>query len=246
MFQEEHEDWLRKEEERRKDEEIRRREEEEINRKWYFFSTIYDLFKNYVICKGSNLRLFDRFSRATENLKRLEMIEKDRQFAILAQAQIDRELQGETSHPTEYSSDKYLPSSPSHEPPPSYSSVADQTPPQSSTAPPYAGLDEFSSGPDRFNPSATSPASAPAFDRSSKPVPSSSIQNDIVFQSDSASLVRPVIPDRSRKPQYAPQDLHGVIVPEKLIRTFLSLAKQNSDKNIETLGMLGGKLAKNR
>ena len=196
--------------------------------------------------------------RATENLKRLEMIEKDRQFAILAQEEINRELAGETSKPAEYKPEKYLPS-PSHEAPPSYASVADQYSPQPSSAPPYEEpKNDFSSAQDRFRSDASAPAPPPVFDRSAKP--SSSIQNNIVFDSgshirpdfgsnirpDSGSQIRPVIPDRSKKPEFAPKDLHGVTVPDKLIQRFLALAKPNSDKNIETLGMLGGKLAKNR
>ena len=188
--------------------------------------------------------------RAAENLKRLEMIEKDRQFAILAQEEINRELAGETSKPANYNPEKYLPS-PSHEAPPSYTSVADQYSPQPSSAPSYEEpKEDFSSALDRFRSDASAPAPPPAFDRSAKP--SSSIQNNIVFDSgsrirlDSRSHIRPVIPDRSKKPDFAPKDLHGVTVPEKLIQRFLALAKPNSDKNIETLGMLGGKLAKNR
>jgi len=109
----------------------------------------------------------------------------------------------------------------------------------------------------------TPPATAPTFDRSVKP--SSSQQqhpNDHTHNTfvpgASTSLVspsiRPQIPDRSMKPSSTsgsgggaghPGE-RGVLVPARLIDKFLALAKPNSDKNIETLGMLGGKLAKNR
>merc|ERR1712083_720384 len=54
------------------------------------------------------------------------------------------------------------------------------------------------------------------------------------------------IPDRSSKPSLAVQGQRTVIVPEKLITRFLEIAKSNSDRNIETLGILGGKLSQNK
>ncbi|CAG9764363.1 unnamed protein product [Ceutorhynchus assimilis] len=61
----------------------------------------------------------------------------------------------------------------------------------------------------------------------------------------------PPIPsfDRSKKPSsdsYDTDTLKGVLVPSKVMTLFESLAKSNTVKNIETCGILAGKLEKNQ
>ena len=57
----------------------------------------------------------------------------------------------------------------------------------------------------------------------------------------------PSIPDRSSKPAsyYSNMNLRKVTVPSILTAKFLSLADKNTEKNVETCGVLAGKLAQN-
>ncbi|KAI9584647.1 STAM-binding protein-like isoform X1 [Glossina fuscipes] len=58
--------------------------------------------------------------------------------------------------------------------------------------------------------------------------------------------------DRSQKPQYDRSDsllagsLRTVIIPQDTMEVFLQLAQRNTDKNIETCGILAGRLSQNR
>ncbi|XP_066156389.1 STAM-binding protein-like [Euwallacea fornicatus] len=62
----------------------------------------------------------------------------------------------------------------------------------------------------------------------------------------------PILPsfDRTKKPLgtfgYNNEDLKKVIVPSKIMSLFESLAQENTNKNIETCGILAGKLEKNQ
>ncbi len=77
--------------------------------------------------------------------------------------------------------------------------------------------------------------------------PDSLVQFSVDFRSVTDSRV-----DRSLKPSvgslgvsYTPQNRYGlrsVIIPSTLIRQFMVLAESNTEKNIETCGILGGKL----
>ena len=199
-------------------------------------------------------------------MKRIEMIEKDRQFALWTQAQIDQGLDVSPGHRPEtapeprpeYVPEKYIPSPPSTPAdgsPPSYASLSRDYPPDlpSSGVPSAPTYEE--PGPSSTHPSSSlsfsssSPSSSPekrappSFDRSAKPAISDAHPP---VSPVSQSAPRPVVPDRSKKPVFGAQGLRDVIVPEKLIQRFLEIAKPNSDRNVETLGMLGGKLARNR
>jgi len=224
IFEVEHAEWLVKEKGRKAEEERRRLEEEDRRR-----------------------------IRMEEDRKRQDMIDEDHKLALWTQAQIDQGL--ENTRPAGYDPNKYAPSPPPPDdslfkdanapvledlsaPPPSYEDLASDFPPSSHPA--AAGSSTVLSGPTVY-------PSVPSFDRSSKPS-SSDNRPDITPTIGSLGIGdRPAIPDRSTKPANLNlQDQRAVIVPQKLIDRFLQLAKSNSDRNIETLGMLGGKLAKNK
>jgi len=100
--------------------------------------------------------------------------------------------------------------------------------------------------------------SAPAIDRGSKPGERASGESAISTgtvhspPSSSKSSAAPAVNsmpsfDRSVKPSLGSgSSLRTVVVPQALIKQFLSIAASNSNKGLETLGTLGGKLAKNR
>ena len=88
---------------------------------------------------------------------------------------------------------------------------------------------------------------APVFDRNNKPSPSHVITAATMPPSSSSTFSsQPFIPDRSLKPAMSPSGLRTVAMPGDLITKFLNIAKSNSDRNIETLGTLGGKLCNNK
>ena len=71
----------------------------------------------------------------------------------------------------------------------------------------------------------------------SRPLPSSII----------TSATLPSVPDRTLKPSLSsPTGLRNVAIPGDLISRFLDIAKVNSNRNIETLGTLGGQLCNNK
>ena len=81
----------------------------------------------------------------------------------------------------------------------------------------------------------------PDYDRNTKPLSGPSPSSIIT----GATL--PSVPDRSLKPSVSsPAGLRTVTLPGDLISKFLEVAKVNSDRNIETLGTLGGQLCNNK
>ena len=66
--------------------------------------------------------------------------------------------------------------------------------------------------------------------------------SDEGFQESSLSSVSSSV----NKVQSPPGDLRTVTIPEDLISKFLKVAKENSDRNIETIGTLGGQLCNNK
>jgi len=234
IYEEEHRVWLVEEEERRQVEEHNRKLHEEEKRK-----------------------------RMLEDRLKAEMIEKDRQYAVWAQSQIDQGLEIDPSKQPahipdrqDYQPDKYKdvdeislptygqavfndpsaqsnePSAPSNEPSAPLVS-SDLSAALSNFAPAAATLPDIPSA--ASIPAAIAfPTPAPRFDRSSKPTTTPPV------------VERPAIPDRTSKPTFGVQGTRSVIVPEKLISKFLAIAKSNSDRDVETLGMLGGKLAQNK
>merc|ERR1719402_870865 len=89
----------------------------------------------------------------------------------------------------------------------------------------------------------------PTFDRSTKPSAPPPISPPPPSAIPSTSY--PSVPDRSSKPGYQSQGsvstsgLRTVTVPTAFMREFLSIAASNTARNVETCGILGGKLAKN-
>jgi STAM-binding protein len=138
-------------------------------------------------------------------------------------------------------------------PPPYYATGIEASAPLRDDPPAYPSVDPFADFPSTRTsqlPSIQSgtgqhPASLPpSYDRSAKP--GSGVGASSAHASDTSSDI-PFIPDRSMKPVFGHDVGHRpVIVPTKLITRFLELAKHNSDRDIETLGMLGGKLSKNK
>jgi len=110
-------------------------------------------------------------------------------------------------------------------------------PPDSSVPPPpYYDPNKYSeqasAGPQAPQaPSLFSPVAVPEFDRSSKPSPGPS----------SAPAF-----DRSVKPAVSSSGLRSLTIPADLTDRFLSIARANSDRGVETLGTLGGSLSNNR
>jgi len=221
--------------------------------------------KNRRLEQERQRQLEEHTKREAEAKERAALIEKDRQLALWTQAQIDKGLdpdQPPPSSPVSTSSSQVpslLPNSQSRSlPPPSYDELLADYPNSGSIAsapyrddpPSYPSVDtlaDFTNNlrshlPDLHtdNVPAGSYQPTPSFDRSVKPIPSGS-------GSTPAHSNVPFVPDRSSKPVFG-HDLGNrpVIVPTKLISRFLELARPNSDRDIETLGMLGGKLSKNK
>jgi len=160
-------------------------------------------------------------------------IERDRQVAMWHQAQLDKEDRerrgvglpsvsgvGEVPAytPTQVDRVAYDPSK--YTDTPSAPTDSDQ------------GLPSY----DSVRPMAVSPP--PLYDRTAKPAP------PVISPPTS-----PPVPtfDRSAKPAItAPTGLRTVVIPGDLEEAFLAVAKANSDRGVETLGTLGGHLAKNR
>ena len=179
-----------------------------------------------------------------ERRRRAELeasIERDRQVAMWHQAQIDqeeRERRGQSQQ--EYDPGKYsdIPTAP----PPSYQELTQEIVPQ---------IDRLTLE-DRIT--------VPQFDRTNKPSPShvitaatlpsssssSSSGSTLPSSSSSSAGAMPSVPDRSLKPSTSSSGLRSVSMPGDLINKFLNIARVNSDRNIETLGTLGGRLSNNK
>ena len=82
----------------------------------------------------------------------------------------------------------------------------------------------------------------PPYDRASKPTPADPIQTN------------PLVPDRSTKPnsilsasnKLSTPGLRRLVVPSILMPTFLSVAQSNTALNIETCGILAGKMSQDK
>ena len=167
---------------------------------------------------------------AEERLRRQEIeaeIERDRQLAM----RLDREEREGQSQPPQAAS---IPAQlsvqqPQYDPGRYSADTPSAPPPLYSDAPPLYS--------DLMGPSSP----VPDYDRNTKPLPGPSPSSIIT----SATL--PSMPDRSLKPSASsPTGLRTVNVPGDLISKFLEVAKVNSDRNIETLGTLGGQLCNNK
>jgi len=219
-FEEEHGDWLKEEQIRKWEEqrEQKRREEEE---------------------KLAEMR----------RLEEVASIERDRQVALWHQAQLDkedRESRGvgipTVPLPSVELVPEYVPSKETDRSVYDPTKYVDQP-----TAPPPS--DQDVSKYSRERPPSISPL--PSFDRTAKPV------NTIVTPplsttagpSSSVSSTSSPVPtfDRSIKPAISsPTGLRTVVIPANLSEAFLAIARSNSDRGVETLGTLGGRLCKNR
>jgi len=165
---------------------------------------------------------------AEERLRRQEIeaeIERDRQLAV----RLDREEREGQSQPPQAAS---IPAQlsvqqPQYDPGRYSADTPTAPPPLYSDVPPlYSDL----MGP-----------SSPVYDRNTKPLPGPSPSSIIT------NATIPSMPDRSLKPSASsPAGLRTVNVPGDLISKFLEVAKVNSDRNIETLGTLGGQLCNNK
>jgi len=159
-------------------------------------------------------------------------IERDRQVAMWHQAQLDKEDRerrgvGEMPAYTPTQVDKVAYDPSKYTDTPSAPTDSDQ------------GLPSY----DSVRPMAVSPP--PSYDRTAKPAP------PVISPPTSppAPSTSPPVPtfDRSAKPAItAPTGLRTVVIPGDLEEAFLAVAKANSDRGVETLGTLGGHLAKNR
>merc|ERR1719264_144699 len=187
--------------------------------------------EHQVWLRDEELRRVERERReAEERLRRQEIeaeIERDRQLAVKLDRE-ERERQGGVQHPPAASIPAQLSVQQPQYDPSRYSAV---TP----TAPPPLYSDLTSDGGLR----GLTSSPTPDFDRNSKPGPSPS--------SIITSATLPSVPDRGLKPSMtSPAGLRTVAVPGDLISRFLETAKVNSDRNIETLGTLGGQLCNNK
>jgi len=218
-FDEEHGVWLKEEQVRKWEEqrELARREEE-------------------------------RREAERKRLEEVASIERDRQVAMWHQAQLDKEdrenrgvglpntIAGVGEVPD------YSPNTISERVPYNHSNYSDN--PSAPSQCDQGGLPSYESV---VSSSSVSPT--PAFDRTIKPS-TSSITPSISVPAPSTSSPSPSsVPsfDRAAKPVIsAPAGLRRVVVPSNLSEVFLAVAKQNSDRGLETLGTLGGNLCKNR
>jgi len=191
--------------------------------------------------------------REAERKKKEEMasIERDRQVAMWHQAQLDKEdrvrrgvgLPGDVGGLTDGGIedvpqfDPYNTGMPAYDPSKAVydSSKYTDTP----SAPPPS--DQVMSSFDSHRPGTVSPP--PSYDRAVKPAPTTSSPSPPIPTNASPM---PTF-DRSAKPNIsAPTGLRTVVVPSNLEEAFLSVAKVNSDRGVETLGTLGGHLSNNR
>jgi len=172
-------------------------------------------------------------------MEEVASIERDRQVALWHQAQLDkedRESRGvglpPLTGPGLGEVPAYTPSLGTDRAPYNPGKYTDLP---SAPSPVDQGLPSYDSV---VSPSVSPP---PSFDRAAKPPPN--------LPSTSVPPTSTLMPtfDRSAKPVIsAPVGLRTVVVPSDLTDVFLSVAKSNSDKGVETLGTLGGHLAKNR
>jgi len=220
-FDEEHAEWL-KEEQVRKWEEQReqaRREEE-------------------------------RREAEKKRLEEVASIERDRQVALWHQAQLnkeDRESRG-VGLPNDISTvgevPDFSPTSTLSEREPYNPSKYSDSP----SAPPASDQGGLPSYESVVSSSSVSPT--PSFDRAVKPSTSFTPSTSVPAPSNSSpGHTSATVPsfDRSAKPVItAPTGLRTVVIPGNLSEAFLAVAKQNSDRGVETLGTLGGHLSKNR
>lgn len=236
-YEREHEAWLEDEEARSRQRDLDRRRE-----------------------------LEEKEARVRDELEKTLAIERDRQLAIWHQAQIDKEL--EEQDRLERGQESRFSSEAGGFSPPAATSLSEYrlndfpaatfqpsvAVPQPAPRPSLANKLPSPSAPPADDPAvALKPAAAagvPSFDRSVKPA---TISNTLAFGQENSSreLERkasvPCIPDRSTKPAlFGSSGKRTVVVPESLMTKFLAIASQNSAKNIETLGTLGGKLSNNR
>jgi len=167
-------------------------------------------------------------------------IEKDRQVAMWHQAQLDAEarvgsISGQPVSPPVLGSTGGV-SSPSFQPSNIYPTPSSALPPSYNSLP---------SAPPPSCPSPSMPPSSPppSYDRCVKPA-------STVPSPSSSSSTCGTVPtfDRSVKPVKSTSvpALRTVVVPGDLMDKFLRIAKDNSNKGIETLGTLGGSLCNDR
>jgi len=160
-------------------------------------------------------------------MEEVASIERDRQVALWHQAQLnkeDRESRG-VGLPTVGERVPYDPSK--------YSDTPSAPPPSDQGLPSYESV---------VTPSSVSPP--PSYDRTAKPSSTAFTPNTSVPAPSTSSV--PSF-DRTAKPVIsAPTGLRTVVVPGNLSEAFLAVARQNSDRGVETLGTLGGHLSKNR
>ena len=172
---------------------------------------------------------------AEERLRREEIeagIERDRRLALRLDQEERERLGGGQSHrpasiPAQLSVQQ-----------PQYDPSKYSTDPPSAPPPLYSDL-SIDESLNRL----TGPSSAPLpdYDRNTKPAPGPSPSSILT----SATL--PSVPDRTLKPSLSsPAGLRNVAIPGDLISRFLDIAKVNSNRNIETLGTLGGQLCNNK
>jgi len=191
--------------------------------------------------------------------EKMMAIERDREVALWHQAQIDKEMgssrgaggQNHQDNPPGY--DQVVSGSSSgaeYSKPPVYNPADYQdTPP--------APYQDTPSAPSFFPETPTKVSNIPAFDRSTKPSAPPSISPPPPFPSSSnpsfpPSSSNPSIPDRGSKPSISSQSsltssgLRHITVPNAFMAEFLTIAASNTARNVETCGILGGKLAQNK
>eukprot|EP00090_Calanus_glacialis_P046494 TRINITY_DN9162_c0_g1_i1.p1 TRINITY_DN9162_c0_g1~~TRINITY_DN9162_c0_g1_i1.p1 ORF type:complete len:449 (+),score=183.73 TRINITY_DN9162_c0_g1_i1:173-1519(+) len=166
-------------------------------------------------------------------------IERDRQVAMWHQAQLDkedRESRG-VGHPSVGEVPAYTPSQ--------VDRVTYDPTKYTDTPSAPADLDHGLPSYDSVRPMSVSPP--PSYDRTAKPAPPTFTPSTSLPAPSTSST--PSVPtfDRSAKPVItAPTGLRTIVIPGDLSEAFLAVAKANSDRGVETLGTLGGHLAKNR
>jgi len=190
--------------------------------------------------------------REAERKKKEEVasIERDRQVAMWHQAQLDKEdrvrrgvgLPGDVGGVTDGIGDvpefdPYNTGMPEYDPSKAVYDPAKYTDTPSAPPPSYPAMSSL----DSQSPSKVIPP--PSYDRAVKPLPNSTPSSTPI---PSTSSPLPTF-DRSAKPNITePTGLRTVVVPSNLEEVFLSIAKANSDRDIETLGTLGGQLSNNK
>ena len=165
-----------------------------------------------------------RVELAREEKEKLLAIERDREVALWHQAQIDKELEmNSTVQPQ--------------------TDVLSRPSTSGATArniSPVSPVDE----PSFFS-------ETPKFDRAKKPSTEPITQPEPKRPSfESSAPAMPSVPDRSTKPMLSDGasagGLRTIVVPKSFMREFLILAEPNTARGIETCGVLGGRLANNK